>query len=114
MTLGDRLRILREAKRLSQTELAQTLGIPNQSISNYERNYRKPPFDLIEKFADYHQVSMDYLLGRQAYLHPPSKIKDLKTYLAEGPILYDDIPLDQNDLAFIRQMVAYIAEKKKD
>ncbi|AUS10142.1 XRE family transcriptional regulator [Laceyella sacchari] len=112
MTLGERLRLLRESRKLSQIELAQALGIPNQSISNYERDYRKPPFDLIQKFADYYEVSMDYLLGREEYLYDSGKVKDVKAFLADGIFVYDHITLDEEDIAFLKQSFEFIIKKK--
>lgn len=64
MILGDRLRKLRERKGLNQKELAARLKIPNQNVSNYERGFRQPDYETLQKLADYFEVSIDYLLGR--------------------------------------------------
>lgn len=64
MTLGERLRSLREKAGLTQKELASHLNVPNQNISNYERGFRQPDYETLQKLADYYDVSTDYLLGR--------------------------------------------------
>lgn len=64
MTLGERLRSLREKAELTQKELASRLNVPNQNISNYERGFRQPDYETLQKLADYYEVSTDYLLGR--------------------------------------------------
>ncbi|WNS78228.1 helix-turn-helix transcriptional regulator [Domibacillus sp. DTU_2020_1001157_1_SI_ALB_TIR_016] len=61
---GERLRSLREKARLTQKELASRLNVPNQNISNYERIFRQPDYETLQKLADYYDVSTDYLLGR--------------------------------------------------
>lgn len=65
MSLGDRLRKLREQKGLTQTEFAARLKIPNQNVSNYERGFRQPDYETLQRFADYFEVTTDYLLGRE-------------------------------------------------
>ncbi|KYG90851.1 hypothetical protein A0U40_17805 [[Bacillus] sp. KCTC 13219] len=64
MELGERLRSLREKRGLKQTEFAERMGIPNQNVSNYERGFRQPDYETLKKFADFFEVSTDYLLGR--------------------------------------------------
>jgi transcriptional regulator with XRE-family HTH domain len=62
--LGKRLKVAREKKRLSQIEAAKLLGISNGTLSGYERNYRDPDTQTLEKMANLFEVSTDYLLGR--------------------------------------------------
>ena len=69
-TLGDRLRKLRERKGLNQKEFAAKMKIPNQNVSNYERGFRQPDYETLEKFADFYEVSVDYLLGREEKKYP--------------------------------------------
>lgn len=64
MTLGNRLRQLRERTGLNQKEFAAKMKIPNQNVSNYERDFRQPDYATLQKFADFFDVSVDYLLGR--------------------------------------------------
>ena len=64
MTLGKRFRSLREKAARTQKELASRLNVPNQNISNYERGFRQPDYETLQKLADYYDVSTDYLLGR--------------------------------------------------
>lgn len=41
-TLGERLVVLRQALRLNQAGLAEVLGVPQQSVSSWERGIRQP------------------------------------------------------------------------
>lgn len=59
-----RLKILREQRHLSQVFLGMELGMSQNSISRYETGAREADYDTLIAFADYFQVSIDYLLGR--------------------------------------------------
>lgn len=62
MNLGERLKVLRHSRRISQTEVAQYLGITRSAYSHYESNNRQPVYDTIIKLSAYFNVSVDYLL----------------------------------------------------
>jgi transcriptional regulator with XRE-family HTH domain len=55
---------LREKKRLSQVRLAIELDLNQNSISRYETETREADYKTLILFADYFNVSIDYLLGR--------------------------------------------------
>ncbi len=59
-----RLKELRKARRLSQLKLALDLNMNQNSISRYENGDREADYATLVKFADYFDVSIDYLLGR--------------------------------------------------
>lgn len=59
---GDRLRELRNEKKIGQAELADILGISPSAIGMYERDNRDPDDELKIKIAEYFGVSVDYLL----------------------------------------------------
>lgn len=61
--IGGRLRRLRKAKRMTQEELAEIVGVSNVMISSYELSTRQPAYDILIRFARFFGVSVDYLLG---------------------------------------------------
>lgn len=61
---GERLKYLRNQENLSQSELAQKLGIAKSTISMYEVCKREPDFKTLESIADFFKVDMNYLYGR--------------------------------------------------
>ncbi|MDN3509097.1 MAG: DUF4065 domain-containing protein [Candidatus Neptunochlamydia sp.] len=63
-TLGDRIRLLREAKGWRQDELAQKVGLNREALSNIENNHRQIKAEELNRFADTLEVSCDQLLGR--------------------------------------------------
>ena len=64
MPLYPRIRNLREDKDLTQTQLGEILSCSQRVYSNYERGDIDIPTTTLCKIADYHNVSVDYLLGR--------------------------------------------------
>ncbi len=60
---SERLKKLRAEHRLSQAELAKTLGISKSSINMYERGEREPGFETVRALAEQFGVDIDYLLG---------------------------------------------------
>lgn len=66
MKFGDRLRELLELNNLSQKQLGEKLNIAPSTIGNYVRNIREPDHATLLVFADYFNVSVDFLLGSNA------------------------------------------------
>lgn len=61
--LSERMRCLREARGLTQGDVAAILHTTQQAISRYEK-MPSLPSHLVILFADLYGVSTDYLLGR--------------------------------------------------
>ena len=62
--LGERIKEIRTARRLSQVELAKMLGVTKQSVSNWENENIQPSIEMLVKIADALNVTTDYLLSR--------------------------------------------------
>ena len=63
MVLNENIRMLRQARNLSQVDLAKALNVTKQSISNWENDNIQPSIDMLMRLADFFSVSTDYLLG---------------------------------------------------
>ncbi len=59
-----RLKELRKKNHLSQIKLAMDLNMNQNTISRYENEIREADYKTLILFADYFNVSIDYLLGR--------------------------------------------------
>ena len=59
-----KLKELRKKKKISQQRLAIDLNMNQNTISRYETQEREADYETLIKFADYFDVSLDYLLGR--------------------------------------------------
>jgi len=62
--LGDRLKKIRKDKNLRQIDLANSLGLAQTTIANYEQGTRFPNEKTLSQIADFFNISLDYLLGR--------------------------------------------------
>lgn len=62
--LGNRIKDLRKEKNMTQKELGIKIGVSDRTIGYYESEERFPPQDILQKLADFFNVSVDYLLGR--------------------------------------------------
>lgn len=63
MTLGEKLKTLREKRGWTQSQAAENLGVSSQVISNYERDYRSPDAQNLRKLAELYNTTTDYLTG---------------------------------------------------
>ena len=59
-----RIRELRKAKKVTMKELGNMIGVAESTMSLYETGKRKPDPETLSRLADYFNVSVDYLLGR--------------------------------------------------
>jgi transcriptional regulator with XRE-family HTH domain len=62
-SLPDRLRLLRQEKSLTQESMAKAILVPRVTYTHYELGKRTPDLDTILRLADFHLVSVDFLLG---------------------------------------------------
>src|SRR5690606_16183760 len=62
MRYGDRLKKLRESKKLSQQQLAEKLNINRSTYARYELSQTQPDYETLQKLADFYDVSTDYIL----------------------------------------------------
>ena len=62
--VGKRLRTLRESLSLSQAKLAELLGITQSSLNRYENGQSTPTVEVFRRYADFFDVSMDYIFAR--------------------------------------------------
>jgi len=62
--LGDRLRALRDGVKLPQSKIAALVGTTQASINRYENAVGFPPHKTLLWYADYFDVSLDYIYGR--------------------------------------------------
>lgn len=61
----ERLRGLREQQHRSRRVISELCGLPSTAVRKYERGEAIPTAGSLGKLADYFDVSMDYLWGRE-------------------------------------------------
>lgn len=61
MSLGDRIKQLRQQRGWSQAQLSKKLNIHQKQISGYERGIHAPSIELLIRMAELFNVSLDYI-----------------------------------------------------
>lgn len=67
------LRELRKNRKITMKELGSALNLAESTISLYENGQRQPDFETITKIANYFNVTIDYLMGRENAVSPPQQ-----------------------------------------
>ena len=62
--LGDVIKVLRTENKITQSNLARSLGVRPSTISMWEQNRRTPDINLLKNISDFFNVSTDYLLEK--------------------------------------------------
>ena len=65
MKINEKIAALRKQKGITQGELAQELGVTNQSVSKWESGQCCPDIQLLPDMARYFGVSIDELMGEE-------------------------------------------------
>lgn len=71
----QRIRDLREDLEMNQTQFAKILGMSQTGYSKYETGENDIPTEILLKIADYHNTSVDYILGRTDVKKPYPKVQ---------------------------------------
>jgi len=62
--IGERLKQLRDGAKLSQTKIGKLSGVNQSNLARYENGKAIPPLKLLLWYADYFDVSLDFVFGR--------------------------------------------------
>lgn len=62
--VGERMKEIRVNARYSQRQIAEKCGTTQASIGRYETGLVDPPFEKLLWYADFFEVSLDYIFGR--------------------------------------------------
>lgn len=86
-TVGNRLKELRNLKKLTQKEFSAFLGIPQPSVSAYENSKNSPTIEVLIDIANKCNVSLDWLSGRTNNHPSITSMKDVVSFLYEFSML---------------------------
>lgn len=78
MSIGERIASLRTQKKLSQGEIAQSLGVTRQAISKWENDLSSPDTIHLIKLADILDTEVEYLAtGKKPVYEEPAIIVNM-------------------------------------
>ncbi|MFD1707690.1 helix-turn-helix domain-containing protein [Siminovitchia sediminis] len=123
MSFNVRLKEYRKRAKLTQEEIAKKLGIKRSTYAKYETGENQPDYKMLEKLADFFEVTTDDLLGRDNKKHdkePYNSLKEINDFVRElgidsvGFFNIDDWKnLDKEDVEEIKKHFEWVAHKAK-
>lgn len=115
----NRIKSLRNAVGMKQSELADIVKYRQNTVSNWETGRSDPPLDALEKMSSTFNVSIDYILGRdekEASPIPPVGSDSARKHLmaafwgGEKDLSQEELDDMWND---VERFAAFLAEKKR-
>lgn len=105
MQFGEKIRIMRQEAKMSQTELAKAIGVSLRTVQYYELGEKYPKqTDIYGKLASLFNVSADYLLSDEdQYIIEANKkggvksVRDVKALITEVGGLFAGGELSEED-----------------
>jgi transcriptional regulator with XRE-family HTH domain len=76
LKIGARLKELREAKGVSQTEAGKAIGVSKKTMSCYENNASEPSLVILEKIANYYNVCVDRIITGRHIEYKEINVRD--------------------------------------
>ena len=80
--VAQRLKSLRESVGVSQSKLAALMGATQASVNRYENGQSSPPLKILLWYADFFDVSLDYIFARTE--QPEGKLYEHKPKVVEA------------------------------
>ena len=74
MTLGEKIKLLRKSKNLTQKELGNLLNVSFQAVSKWEKNLSQPDLDTVKKICEIFEINIDDFLKDDFSIKPNKKI----------------------------------------
>jgi transcriptional regulator with XRE-family HTH domain len=81
---ADKIKRLRTARKMTQRDLADALGIKQQTVCRWESGGGEPNIEMLIKLADFFNITIDQLVGHELKPDKPSKSEQrISFYLKE-------------------------------
>ncbi len=112
--MGIRIRELRKERVMNQDTLASFMGVSQQTISKIERNVEAISMDLLVRFAEYFNVTTDYILGiseEKRNLRQQNKINSRLEEHYDLVIEYEE--LNENNQKLLKAIMRTLREMQK-
>lgn len=115
MNCGSRIALLRKKRRLTQEEVAQSIGVSRAAYSHYEHNRRKPNYTTLSRISSLFHVSIDYLLGRTEDPAETKQVPSLSAYehiTANPQPAKIDVPHNNNDVSHNNNIIPFQDQRR--
>ncbi len=112
MTLGEKIKTARTAKKLTQKQLADIVNAKHNSVSDWENNKSKPDMDTIELLCGALELTPTYLVGNKSDEEYGNIIEKLMTEPGLLDIINDYKTLSSKDKEAIRQIISSLRRSR--
>ena len=94
---SKRLKDMRKKRGISQSELTKTINIPQTTYANYEIKNCDPNISTLIKLADFYNISVDELVGRETDMINLNLLDDTRKALIKEIINSSDVTVARLD-----------------
>ncbi len=113
MSIGSKIKFLRENAGLSQIELGNILQVSDKAVSTWENDLKIPRMGTLQALADYFGVTKSYIIEDGQSMPPVLTKKDerdiakkmeemLDLLSSSDPLMFDGEPLDDETKELLR------------
>jgi len=112
-TFGERLRELRRENHMTGDELGKKFNVTKTAISYWENGKSFPDEETIKKFADFFQVSTDYILGKSDIRNPYENHQRISESIKDDKELLEfwEVLKEREDLQLLFKQTKQMTEK---
>ena len=116
-TFGQKMKRLRNEKRIIQQQLADALNTSRSCISNYESDTRQPDCETMKRIAEHLDTSVDYLLGVSPVKAPIKDISELNELRRLASMIEKTVYLDMEKASApvkcrVAEFYSYLLQKE--
>lgn len=114
-TIGERIVFLREELDMTQTKLAEKVGLTKMTLYKYEKNKCEPRCEVIARLSDALHTTSDFLIGRTNNPNPLPYYQNYEdSYQKNNELVYKFNQLSQEDKIRILERIDTLLEKYLD
>lgn len=108
MVIGDKLKMLRKERGLTQSQVAEKIGQERSTVACYENGSRKPAVDVLEKLASLYGVTLDYFSDK-------SDSDIMIQLLAQASEFFKSVGISESDKDLVnRELMQLYLDSKKE
>ncbi len=94
LSFGDRLRVARSRKKMTQMDVYRLIGLSNKSLSRYENGTTAPDPDTVRDLIRLYDVSADFIMGlsdEMGRATPPAVFSFVTPKMADATVLLEQL-----------------------
>lgn len=112
MTMGEKIKMARKAKGLTQMELGRIINAKHNSISDWENDKSKPDIDSIQALINVLDLEPNYIMGTKTEEEYGSLIGEIMEEPFLLDMIYDYKQLSDENKKAIRQIISSLRKSR--